>query len=312
MRYGITRLHSSAGSLVELSEEEFALGKRSKYGFMALLDIEEKLDILLENYAEYERELLSLTLQRALFFDPSWSSVISDINTVNRRLANLLTTGRLYIDQVNHEISAVYGAESTLSEALRSYLREEYSSSLGYRAMEALRNFMQHRALPVYQIKYPGKATFSENEGDGVRAKGIRWGVIPSLRIDALREDKKIKASVLNELAGIGEYVPITPLVRQYVEAIGRFHEKLREATSGDLASWREQMKWIIARGQEGFSKDLIGFSLVVEDEAGGFVEGEQVFEDLLSRHSFLTQKNLVLKRFSIQFVTGECIQEGD
>jgi len=310
MRFGITRLHPKADSFIELTAESFALAKSSKAGFMALREIEEKLDILLENYAEYERELLSLTLQRSLFFDPSWSSVVSDIHLVNRRLANLLTTGRLYVDQVRHEIKAVYGAESLATKALREGLQYEYSRSLGYRVMEELRNYIQHRALPVWRIDYPNKTMLSDSIEGERRITAIRWAVTPSLSVDALRGDRKIKRSVLDELASIGEYVPVTPLVRQYVEGIGRFHEKLREVTSKDLAEWKGQMEHIIEQGRQCFHKDLIGVSLVAEDRPGNFIESEQVFDDLLKRHAFLARKNLILKGISIQFVTSECIEK--
>jgi len=308
MRYGITRLHPNVDSFIELSAEAFALAKNSKFNFMMLLEIEEKLDIFLENYAEYERELLSLALQRSIFFDPSWSSVISDIHTVNRRLANLLTTGRLYIDQVGHEVKEVYGPDSSVSKALRGLLDSEYSGSLGYRSMEMLRNHIQHRALPVYRIDYPNKTTLSDYIDGQRRITGIRWAVTPSLRVDALKEDRKIKRPVLDELAGIGEYVPVTPLVRQYVESIGRIHEKLREITSKDLAEWTGQMGKIIEQGRQFFHEDLIGISLVVEDGPGNYLEVEQVFDDLVKRHAFLALKNLGLQSISIQFITSECI----
>lgn len=312
MRFGITRLHLDPASFIEVSAEEFIQFKRCKNGFMVLLDIEEKLDIVLENYAEYERELLSLTLERSLFFDPSWSAVISDIHTVNRRLANLLTTSRLYIDQVKHDISKIYGPESPASHDLREHLRTEHSDKLGYRVMEELRNYIQHRGLPTHRIDYPNKTSFSRNDDNEIEVGNIKWGVTPSLSVDILREDGRLKKSVLDELAGMGNYVPITPLVRQYIEAIGRVHERLRDSTSVDLAEWKERLQSLINRGKEFFRKDLTGVALVAVNGLSDYIESEQIFEDLMKRHAFLAQKNLALKRISIQFVSGECVETAD
>lgn len=306
MRFGITRINPRKEYFEEISQQDYLQGKAAKEGYMALLGIEEKLDIVLENYAEYERELLSLALNRSIFHDPDWSSIINDIHTVNRRLANLLTTGRLYIDQVKHDIMMTFGQESSVNRSLRERLQRA-SQVPGFRVMEELRNYIQHRGLIVTRITYPGKAAFSISDEGDRRVTALKWGVTPSLSIEALREDKKLKRFALDELEARGEHIPVTPLVRQYIEELGSFHKDLRETTALDLEKWRELLRALIERGQKCFKNDLTAVALVAEDEKGEFVGIEHIFEDLLKRHTFLARKNLTLSRFSLQFVSGEC-----
>lgn len=64
MRYGISACALENWPVLDISAGEFDAIKRAQRGLLTVLTIEEKFDAVLENYAEYERELLSLTLQR--------------------------------------------------------------------------------------------------------------------------------------------------------------------------------------------------------------------------------------------------------
>ena len=302
LRFGIREL-SLEDPLIELPEEELGLLRRSRSSFIAHLDIEEKIDLVLENFAEYERELLSLTLRRALFWDLSYSSFISDINLINRRLANLLTTGRLYIDQVQHDVQAVYGVGHSTLQSLKAKLKEEYDSTLGYRVMEALRNHIQHRGLPIHGVNYPNR------RDDSSGRRSLKWRIAPYLSVDALREDKDFKKPVLRERQSRGAKVVVTPLVREYVESIGRTHEHLRDLCSKDMAEWTQQLEGLIERGRVVLDENLGGVALVAEDGSGNCIHSEQVFTDLLDRYKFLKNKNLALKHISLHFVSGEYIE---
>jgi hypothetical protein len=298
--------------LIELSKEEFERMIEAKRRFIILLDIEEKFDIFIENYAEHEKELLSLTLRKSLFLDNNWLNTVSEIHIVNRRLANLLTTGRLYLDQVKQEIEEIYGAKSPLALKLEDHRNLECSNTPGFRLMKELRNYIQHRGLPVYRIDYPNKLFFStqNNSEDTPTNRTIRWGITPSLSLEALKNDPKLTKSILPELESIGKYIPITPLVRQYVEAIGRLHKCLRDSTSNDSDTWIQLMKDAIERGRQHLQENVIGVSVAAENEQGDYVEAEQIFDDLMKRHEFLTNKNLCLPIISNQFVSGECIED--
>jgi hypothetical protein len=307
MKVGIKTL-SLDGPLLEMAPEEFEHLKRARRGFMVLREIEEKLDLVLENFAEYEQELLSLTLRRTLFWDLSWSSFVNDINLINRRLANLLTTGRLYLDQVKGDIHSIYNRDGPVSQGLNKRLAEVYDAKFGYRVMEALRNHMQHRGLPITGVNYPTKREGSSG------ARRLRWRIAPYLDVDVLRGNEGFKKSILKELEIRGPKVVIIPLVREYVEGIGCVHDYLREATSKDLSEWVQQLEGVIRSSRTEFGdEDMTGVTLVTEtDPESDSVEGaktEQIFTDLLERHKFLAGKNLSLKNLALHFVSGEHIE---
>lgn len=102
MQYGITKRLIGHQNFLEISRENFDEAKMAHDCLGEALRIEEKFNIILENYREFESELLSLCLNFAIFSDRTWSSFQNEIHIVNRRVLNLLTTSRLYVDQIPH------------------------------------------------------------------------------------------------------------------------------------------------------------------------------------------------------------------
>jgi len=145
--YYLTRLAAGGHPQVELTLEEFTAIKQARDGLVTLTDVEDKLDLLLENLVALELGLLGIALRFSLFGDNDYAAMMNDRHQLNRHLVNFLSTARLYIDQVQHDISRTFGA--TLLQGFRDQLARQYDSRLAYRVMEALRNLAQHRRLPV-------------------------------------------------------------------------------------------------------------------------------------------------------------------
>jgi 5-keto 4-deoxyuronate isomerase len=149
MRYELTKLITSCNHHVEISHEYFETLKSKKEFLIEALFVEEKFNLVLENYSEFELELLGNSVRNMLFHDFEWSSGVNDIHSINRRIINLLTTCRLYMDQVCHNIHTIYGSGSAQAIAFKTQSSNEYDSVFGYRVMEAMRNYVQHRGLPI-------------------------------------------------------------------------------------------------------------------------------------------------------------------
>src|SRR6478609_5791819 len=103
MRFGITILALGEHPFIEISAEEFSNVKAAKQNLVILLGTEEKYDLVIENYAEFEVELLKLTSHQMIFDGLDWSSFMGNIQLINRRMANLLTEVKLYVDQIKHD-----------------------------------------------------------------------------------------------------------------------------------------------------------------------------------------------------------------
>lgn len=131
MNYGLGTFGSRV--LVEIDEASFIATRNAKHALVKMIGIEQKFDLLLENYADYERELLELRLRRSLRIDHEWASFQDDIAAVARRLANLLSAARLFLDQVKHDLSSTFGHDSQICEAIERKTSEQFDSRFGYR-----------------------------------------------------------------------------------------------------------------------------------------------------------------------------------
>lgn len=77
---------------------------------------------------------------------------------------------------------------------MKAITSPEYDARLGYRVMEALRNYVQHRGLPLHSITVGGGWIDTE-EGRRRKEKTTLY-----LNVDTLAEDKDFKKDVLDEL----------------------------------------------------------------------------------------------------------------
>jgi hypothetical protein len=285
---------------VDLSIEEYDGLKEAKRNTLVLLGVEEKFDMVVANFLEYERDLLELALMYAARHDLTWSSSLDDIGLVNRRVANCLSAARLYVDQVRHDLSSIYGKSSATAISMTRALRAQYDRLLGYRVMEAIRNFVQHRALPVRRLNYP--SAWED------RLKGrqlLHHRVIPMLDPWHLREDKEIKQRVIDELILAGEQrLDITALLREYVEGLSRAHEQLRSSVEADIGPWKKALMDAIDRYSDACGepvKSVIAYEL----ESERIVEEFQVFGDGIERLEALRAK-LLPTNISRWFVSNE------
>lgn len=123
-----------------------------------MLEIQEKLNLVLENYIEFEKELLGLALATSVG-QPEPLGMVADLHTAHRRLINLLSTCRLYFDQVPGNIHALdpLGRNSPLARGFAARRGQERANRLGFRVMEELRDHLQHCGLPLGQVTYLGE-----------------------------------------------------------------------------------------------------------------------------------------------------------
>ena len=267
---------------IPISADEFNGIKAAKDNLYTILGVEEKFDMILQNYAEYEETLLSLALGRTISrpLDREASFL------VNRRLSNLLTTCRQYTDQFRHDFISVYGRRSTIQTQVAAAFGQQYDLLLGYRVMEAIRNYAQHRAFPVTRLCYPIER---EDRGEGHL---ILFRVRAELNVDRVIRDGCFKANVAQELKSLKQpFVDITGMVRQYVQGLGCAHTILRELTKADIESWGNTILGTLDRYAKEISEVptlVAAYRLTDEDDRQ---EDIDIFRDGVDRLQDLRQR---------------------
>ena len=304
MEYRIVRQVLGNQTFIPITEKEYQDIQIAKEGLVESLFLEEKFDIVLENFYEYEMELLQLSTHQMLFRNLNYSKFQKEINSVNRRIINLLSACRLYIDHSSHHISNIFNGDESKKQEIKSNTSHEYDTSLGYRVMEALRNYVQHRGFPIQRCTYNSKRVVEEGQSK------LLFSITPYLDVEKLHEDGRFKKAVLIELREIGDKHDIKPLLREYIVSIISIHEKNRALLKSLIKQWEELLNSKIEafRAEAGDGESIIGLAAVIYEGNGGYNSPVPIFLELVEHRKELERKNGNLTSLVSRYVTSEVV----
>ncbi len=263
---------------MDISADQFENIKTAKRNLLVLLGIEEKFEMVIDNYRDYEHALFDLALADITSRMADSSSFYEAGNLITRRLANCLTLGRLYEDQVGHDLATVYSRTADVRTQIIGAFREQSKRLLGYRTMKEVRNCLQHRSLPLKQLAW--RRAWEEHNGDHLRHHRLTV----QLDVRELRNDRKAGSrELIEELERNPTADDTTLLLRQYVEGLSCVHKVLRAATEGDIEVWKSTLRGIIQRYSEAgaqCTKIVVAFKR--DDESA--LEEVYVVADMIDR----------------------------
>jgi hypothetical protein len=297
--YRLEALGGRRRGTIRITADEFNTIAVARRNLGVATRIEEQFHLLLDNYADFERALLDLALRHLIFSTAGWPEFQDDILAINRRLANLLSAARSYLDQVDHELAALFGPDSRTVEIVRKARTNEHDARFGYRTLEALRNYQQHRGLPVHHL---AMGMHRDPVGDQIF---VAHRVTQSVSVPSLRRDGGVKAAVLAELDSRGPLVPLMPMVREYVEGLAAVHAAMRGAVANDVKGWEETVQAAMARGRKRFGRSGGGFVAVARKAAGSPAEEIQMFDEFMSRRRLLERRSRHVTMLAKHYVSG-------
>lgn len=282
---------------VPISRAEFDAVKPATAVLTTALAIEEKLDIVLENHAALERHLLDLVLEHALFTGRVEELVHGARRSTNRHLTNYLATGRQYRDQVRHDIAhAVPGAQART--VLGTAIDTQRDENLGYRAMEELRNHAQHRALPIWTVRFSATPVSP--------VPGARFSVVPLLSVRELYADARFEKSVRNELAQQADTkgdVALMPLVRQHRDGLTAIHATVRTLLAEPIRTAETLFTSLTEREEAAFGPNPVAL-VAVEFQADGTYDDWQYVTDAYTER----RRDLELKNRDLAAVAARAV----
>jgi len=156
---------------------------------------------------------------------------------LDRRLVNLLTACRLYLDQTDHGISILFGKNSSELKDVKTFKNDLYDKHWGYRLMEALRNHAQHSGLPIHVIGYP--MYLSQGKGPDYK----EFTISPKTEVSRLIENSRLKKPIVNELESKGDTIDLRGPTREYLSCFVQLHDKLREMIQSRVENAQELYK---------------------------------------------------------------------
>lgn len=286
---------------VPISEDRFNQVKDAQEFLLNVVAIEQKYDIILENYYEYEIEVSRIATKSMMFDHVDHIEMRNNLGLINRRIINLLTACRLYQDQSIHHIRQMFGENSEQEAAVGKVRSESYDTYIEYRTLEALRNYVQHYGYPAHRSTYASKKV---DKGEDVR---LQYQYLIFSDVSELAEDKRFKASVLKELRSNGERIVLNHYVRRYIDEISKAHFLLREMSEQNTLQCKLAVAHLIGLYLENERTRVEDVVMMISSEDGGEVKEEHHIGNSVSEYiAYYKKKNPRALSLSRSFITGE------
>jgi hypothetical protein len=193
-----------------------------------LRDFESRFEILLANFIDMEKEMASRTIDNLYrSYDREEQFHLEKIN-YNRVLLNLLSTARLYVDHTHCNLVRLCQGDRALARIIEKHFSAEYDVSPAYRLLDALRNYSQHRALPIHGMTTGGRWLDMDKE-----TREMENYVEIYLNFEELKSARKFKKSALEPYVDSPRgRIDLKRAVREYIEGFGRIHVAIRTTLS--------------------------------------------------------------------------------
>ena len=300
MSFELGRLVLDEDNWLAVDEPEVTQAISYRAIALAALASEERFNLVLENYAELEGDILQIALNHMLFADTSSEAALDALYRVNRRVVAVLTACRMYLDQMPRHVRCIVGDNGAEQAEFKARLSTHYDGALGYRVMEALRNYAQHCGIPVHSIT---RGSYRKPDD-----RGYVHYVTPIIMVSELQEDRSFKRSVLKELRALGKAeFDIKPFTRQYITAFADVHAWFRRTASpvvraADRFFEAAAEKYTAHSGRSATA----GLTYVERREDGTRTSRASVAALVVTRRRWLEKKNQALQLLDRKWVSGE------
>jgi hypothetical protein len=293
MKYYIGLL--GIGSAKEITNKEVLEIKKYNSIVQLMKAIEERFDILLENYYDFENTIAQVTLKDIIFTN----HIIPDIpimqRTIIRSINNLLSSCRLFLDQCDRLTKR---KKVTLNELITNKRHELFDSNSSYRLMEYLRNTMQHKFLPI-------GIGFSRNFEKNQKANKVTCSVDITvdkkmLLIDDPKEIRHIKEDIERIQS---ETISIKQDIRNYVNCINAIFAETRKNLLPEYEEAKQFMidlyeKYnVIRRPKEQEIQIILDIFSVDENDFNNLIT--RISDSVIRDCNYLQTKNSVISSYS-------------
>jgi hypothetical protein len=269
--------------------------KRSRSIMSAAIALEEIYDILVSNYLRIEQLLVEMAASQMVQYRFDYIDFFDGRSRFNAAFVNLLTSARLYVDQVRSKASACAPDEMGIGSEVKALLSTEYDSSPSYRFMEALRNHVQHAGLPVGFVSYGS----SRNKEEDYAL--LEYYMIVMAKKSLLLEDPEFKQSALE---GLPENIDLLATTREYLEALSRAHNGTRQKVNASVALARQVVQEAVDEYSAAYGKKPVGLAAIRASD-GRWDEKISILLDWDDVRERLHMRNPVLTNLSKRYVSS-------
>lgn len=267
MKYIIRVLDTDLHQSLELDEMKFRELKQARECLTNALAIEEKYELLLSNYLDLEKECLNVTCEFMVREEINYSGSFNARLAINRRIVNLLTSAKLYIDQISQHLK-VCVPDKDMGKQIKYLFSSEYDCFFEYRFMEVLRNHVQHQGLAVHDISYDRKMMLIEE------LKRREYKIKIFTQKSKIELNKRLKQKVINEMP---DQVDLIHASRIYITSISNIHYSARKLIKDASDSSRYLIDEYISRYKKINNETSVGLNAISLSSTTSIIENKIV-----------------------------------
>jgi hypothetical protein len=286
---------------VPLSAKEYRDLQGAWDTIIGLLPFEEGFDGVLHNYIELESTFVETALNSMVLGHNNSVELRKVRLTFARRLSNLLSSCRSYLDRSPHHLKAL---SETHSESFVKATNEAYDREFAYRFMEALRNYAQHRGSPLHSTSFNSGRVERESE-----KAFLQYSVGASINVEELRNDRAFKRVIADELSG-WERVDVIAMCRIYVESLAEIHATIRKELEDRVDQSKTLLRAAIDRYEAVSDSGRVGIAIAKSRDERSVDHYQNIPEDVIELYENLVQQNRRLVNLRNRFVTSEILPE--
>jgi hypothetical protein len=276
--------------------------KQSYEFILYLMWIEDKFSILLDNFYEFEETVFSTygKLCKSEHKNESINLGNNEIRVLNRRFLNLVSSSRMYMDQLLHDTSTISKAAiiKELHSEMKDATHKAYDSSLSYQLLEFMRNIIQHKKLLVRGITYAKPFSNLLNECKHVP-------IFINVYIDDLKKEDKFNNKI-KSLKELKQYqsndINVIYHIREYVKEVSGIHTLFREKVQPELKAAVEVINsTLVSLNNSNF--DEIAF--IAYDDNDNEVDGVLVDRNIVKFMQDGVHDNLKYEGYFLDKIAG-------
>lgn len=295
MKYIVWHIPRRDTNVMNITRSEYIALKKAEDILSAGLDIEQLYEVLISNYEDFEKEILSVATEFMLYVPNEFRQYHARLN---KRIINLLTTSRLYKDQVKKRVRVILRNSPEKVDKIEALFTEKQNKHLEYRFMEQLRNHVQHFGLPVDSVTLSSWVEHM-HQVDMEFPRTIEFGAEKK----KLREDPEFKKSVIEE---IEDTVDLKQMTRKYVECLSEIQASIRTMIVEKLDEARVLIEECINRYRDEIDEKANYVTITAFEEEGKDKEGVNLLLNWDDLRIGLSKRNRILTDLSAKYITGK------
>jgi len=219
------------GQTFEIDADQYAMLSEALTTVVSAMEIEELFQVFAQSFLRFEKDLLDVAFEytyanmQALNDEVFFSSIRHRFNV---NIITILTSYKSYDDHCNRILKSSINASET--KGFNSQTRSKtFDTHLSYRICAQLRDYAQHRALPLGGFSIGFKSNFDRDNAGNLRNFDSGFNVSPWLDVSKFKSSSQCKAPLRIELESLGyEKIDMKWLIRSFAGAMYKRHAELR------------------------------------------------------------------------------------